>query len=129
MSLSSMMKSIVVPRILDQPTLEKAENFFRDLGFTIGEGWSDDHSKGLAFLAPQGCIELVVGEPTVNADLICEVHSVSAAFAVAEQHGVAVAKPEATHWGAEMFVASINGAFRVAFYSINGKGEKPGGFR
>src|SRR6185437_9228215 len=121
-----MVKSVVVPRILDQRTLQKAESFFRELGFTVGEGWSDDRSTGLAFLAPQGCIEMVVGQPTVNADLICEVHSVSAAFAVAQQHGVTVAKPEATHWGAEMFVAKINGAFSVAFFSINCKGEKPG---
>jgi len=124
-----MVKSVVVPRILDQRTLEKAKSFFRELGFTVGEGWSDDRSTGLPFLAPQGCIELVVGQPTVNADLICEVYSVSTAFAVAQQHGVAVAGPEATHWGAEMFVAEIAGAFRVAFFSVNSKREKPGACR
>lgn len=118
-----------MPRIVDQCTLDKAKSFLRELGFTVGEGWSDDRSTGLPFLVPQGCIELVVGQPTVNADLICEVDSISAAFAVAQQHGVGMAQPEATHWGAEMFVAEIDGAFRVAFFSINNTGEKPGARR
>jgi hypothetical protein len=112
-----MIKSVVVPRIVNQETFERLQPVLRELGFRDGDGWEDQRSSGAPLVASSGCIELVVGQPTADADLICEVSDVDAAFELLRHRGFASATPERTHWGSRMFVADVPGVFRIAFFS------------
>jgi len=61
----------------------------------IWEKFDHHRAQGRIFRKPKtGCIELAVGQPTVNADLVCEVHNVFTAFAIDGQDGVTMGELE-----------------------------------
>ena len=112
-----MVKSVVVPRIVAQEEeLDRLKALFAELGFSSGESWKDQKSRGLPMLAPLGALEFYHGQPPAPADVIVEVEDVERAVNTVQRHGMRiVAETQRTHWGADLFVALIGGC-HIAFF-------------
>lgn len=112
-----MVKSVVVPRIVArEEELDRLKALFAELGFSSGESWSDQRSRGLPMLAPVGALEFYHGQPPAPADVIVEVDDVGRAIETVQRHGMRiVAETQRTHWGADLFVALIGGC-HIAFF-------------
>jgi len=110
-------KSVVVPRIVArEEELDRLKALFAELGFSSGESWSDQRSRGLPMLAPVGALEFYHGQPPAPADVIVEVDDVGRAIETVQRHGMRiVAETQRTHWGADLFVALIGGC-HIAFF-------------
>jgi len=110
-------KSVVVPRIVAREAeLDQLQSLFKELGFSPGESWNDDRSRGLPMLAPMGALEFYHGQPPAPADVIVEVADVIQTIEIVQRHGMRiVAEPARTHWGADLFVALIGGC-HIAFF-------------
>src|SRR5580658_423049 len=63
---------------------DRLGSFFSALGFARGAGWDETASRGAAFLAPLGNLEIVDGEFPSKADLFVEVTSLDAIHQVAQ---------------------------------------------
>ncbi len=113
-----MVKSVVVPRIVaHEEELDRLKELFAELGFSSGESWKDQRSRGLPMLAPTGALEFYHGQPPAPADVIVEVEDVGRAIETVQRHGMRiVAKTQRTHWGADLFVALIGGC-HIAFFT------------
>lgn len=57
---------------------ERLTGFFSALGFTPGKGWQDEISRGAAFLAPLGNLEVIQGELPSEAGVLVEVTQLDA---------------------------------------------------
>ena len=57
---------------------ERLTSFFSALGFTPGKGWQDESSRGAAFLAPMGNLEVIEGELPSTAGILVEVTQLDA---------------------------------------------------
>ena len=119
-----MVKSVVVPRIVArEEELDRLEALFAELGFSPGESWSDQRSRGLPMLAPLGALEFYHGQPPAPADVIVEVEDVARAIETVQRHGMRiVAETQRTHWGADLFVALIGGC-HIAFFTRAAEAE------
>lgn len=119
-----MVKSIVVPRLVArEEELDRLKALFAELGFSSGESWCDQRSRGLPMLAPTGALEFYHGQPPAPADVIVEVEDVVSAMDTVRRHGMrVVAETQRTHWGADLFVALIGGC-HVAFFKWAEKAE------
>ena len=51
---------------------ERLTGFFSALGFTPGKGWEEERSRGAAYLAPLGNVEIIEGEMPSAADVFIE---------------------------------------------------------
>jgi 6,7-dimethyl-8-ribityllumazine synthase len=51
---------------------ERLTGFFRALGFAPGKGWEEERSRGAAYLAPLGNLEIIEGEMPSAADVFIE---------------------------------------------------------
>ncbi len=113
-----MVKSVVVPRIVArEEELDRLKALFAELGFSSGESWCDQRSRGLPMLAPMGALEFYHGQPPAPADVIVEVEDVGRAIETVQRHGMrVVAETHRTHWGADLFVALVCGC-HIAFFN------------
>jgi len=57
---------------------ERLTGFFSALGFTPGKGWQEEASRGAAFLAPLGNLEVIEGELPSEAGIFVEVTQLDA---------------------------------------------------
>ena len=57
---------------------ERLTGFFSALGFTPGKGWQEESSRGAAFLAPLGNLEVIEGELPSEASVFVEVTQLDA---------------------------------------------------
>jgi 6,7-dimethyl-8-ribityllumazine synthase len=113
---------------------ERLRGFLSALGLEPGKGWEQEGSRGAAFLAPLGNLELVQGEMPATAQVLIEVTSVSAAHQAAEswlraQGGDAAVSrlsPIAeTTWKSELFTVEPEPGFALGFWAwtdpVNGR--------
>jgi 6,7-dimethyl-8-ribityllumazine synthase len=86
---------------------DRLGGFFAALGFARGAGWSEASSRGAAFLAPLGNLELVDGDFPSATDVLVEVTSLDAVHqaagiwlrdAGADESGVRLSPITETHW-------------------------------
>ena len=105
---------------------DRLSSFFSALGFAHGKGWTDDVSRGAAFLAPLGNLEFVDGQFPATADVLVEVTALDAAHQAAEawlraQDGdAAAARLSAitdTSWKSRMFTVEPEPGFAFGFWA------------
>ncbi len=105
---------------------ERLASFFSALGFASGKGWTEDNSRGAAFLAPLGNLEFVNGQFPSTADVLVEVtaldavHQAAASWLRTEGGEVAVARLStiaATHWKSRLFTVEPEPGFSFSFWA------------
>jgi len=105
---------------------ERLASFFSALGFTSGKGWTEEASRGAAFLAPLGNLEFVDGQFPPTADVLVEVTALDAVYQAAQswlraQGGEeAVARLSAvteTHWKSNLFTVEPEPGFSFSFWA------------
>jgi 6,7-dimethyl-8-ribityllumazine synthase len=105
---------------------ERLSSFFSALGFTPGKGWSEDGSRGAAFLAPLGNMEFVDGKFPSTADVLVEVTALDAVHQAAENWlraecgDAAVARlgpATETHWKSRIFTVEPEPGFKFSFWA------------
>ena len=105
---------------------ERLAGFFLALGFTPGKGWEEEKSRGAAFLAPLGNLEIVDGQFPSVADVMVEVTSLDAVYQATEswlraQGGdaaLARLKPiTETHWKSRIFTVEPEPSFPFSFWA------------
>jgi 6,7-dimethyl-8-ribityllumazine synthase len=105
---------------------DRLASFFSALGFAPGNGWDEDNSHGVAFLAPLGNLEFVDGQFPSTADVLVEVtsldavHQAAAAWLRAEGGEEAVARLSAiteTHWKSRLFTVEPEPGFAFSFWA------------
>jgi 6,7-dimethyl-8-ribityllumazine synthase len=110
----------------DAAAFERLSGFFRALGFGPGKGWEERGSRGAAFLAPLGNLELVLGERSSTAEILVEVASLDAAHQAAEswlraQGGdAAVSRLSPIHetdWRSRLFTVEPELGFALSFWA------------
>src|SRR5580698_6594433 len=90
---------------------ERLASFFSALGFTPGNGWNEEASRGVSFLAPLGNLEIVQGPMPSAADVMVEVTQIDAVREAAlgwlrgqgEEASGRVAAIADTDWKSRMF--------------------------
>src|SRR5580693_908313 len=95
---------------------DRLASFLAALGFASGAGWRGEGSRGSAFLAPLGNLEIVEGEFPSTADVLVEVTALDAVHQAAgnwlRTHGKLGGGDEAetrlspitdTHWKSRIF--------------------------
>jgi len=106
---------------------ERLGRFFSALGFEHGAGWNEDASRGAAFLAPSGSLEVVDGEFPSTASVLVEVtaldavHQAAASWLGGEfEGGGAEARLSAvteTHWKSRIFTVEPVAGLKVSFWA------------
>ena len=105
---------------------ERLSSFLAALGFARGAVWNEAASRGAAFLAPLGNLELVDGEFPSTAEVLVEVtaldavHQAAASWLRAEGGEAAAARLEAiteTHWKSRIFTVEPETGFKVSFWA------------
>jgi 6,7-dimethyl-8-ribityllumazine synthase len=119
---------------------DRLASFLAALGFASGTGWSESTShpsdkdlspgtstsRGAAFLAPLGNLEIVDGEPPSTADVFVEVtaldavHQAAATWLRAEGGVEAEARLSAitdTHWKSRIFTVEPEPGFAFSFWA------------
>jgi 6,7-dimethyl-8-ribityllumazine synthase len=105
---------------------DRLASFFAALGFGRGAGWNEESSRGAAFLAPLGNLELVDGEFPSTADVLVEVTALDAVYQAAESwlrgafgdDGAGCLSPiSETHWRSRIFTAEPEAGFRISFWA------------
>ncbi len=99
---------------------ERLASMFGALGFSPGNGWEEEESRGASFLAPLGNLEIVAGAMPSTADVMVEVTQLDAVreslIAWFRGHGEEpagkVGEIKETHWKSRMMtVESVSGQF------------------
>jgi 6,7-dimethyl-8-ribityllumazine synthase len=105
---------------------ERLASFFSALGFASGKGWTEEQSRGAAFLAPLGNLEFVDGQFPSTADVLVEVtaldavHQAAASWLRAQDGEEAVARLSAiaeTHWKSRLFTIEPEPGFVFSFWA------------
>ena len=105
---------------------DRLSSFFSALGFTPGNGWNEENSRGAAFLAPLGNLEFVDGQFPSTADVLVEVtsldsvHQAAAAWLRAQEGEQAIARLSAiaeTHWKSRIFTVEPEPGFAFSFWA------------
>src|SRR5580698_6217878 len=110
-----MIKGITsVAAIASDEGFDRLSSLFRALGFADGKGWSDGSSRGAAFLAPVGNLELVTGRAPATPGLLVEVTQLDAVYAAvqgwitAENNSAAkLTEVAPTHWNSRLFTVDL----------------------
>ena len=107
-----------------QAAYDRLSSFFSALGFAPGKGWTEENSRGAAFLAPLGNLEFVDGQFPSTADVLVEVtaldavHQAASAWLLAQGGEQAVARLSAiteTHWKSRLFSVEPEPGFAFSF--------------
>jgi 6,7-dimethyl-8-ribityllumazine synthase len=101
---------------------DRLSRFFAAMGFAAGAGWDRPSSRGAAFLAPLGNLELVDGEFPTTADLLVEVTSLDAVYQAAQSWlgtaaGGRLSAIAETTWKSHMFTAEPELGFPITFWA------------
>ena len=105
---------------------DRLASFFSALGFASGAGWKEEKSRGAAFLAPLGNLEIVDGQFPSVADVIVEVTNLDAVYQAAEswlraQGGeaavVRLSPITETHWKSRIFTVEPEPGFPFSFWA------------
>jgi 6,7-dimethyl-8-ribityllumazine synthase len=105
---------------------DRLASFFSALGFASGAGWSEETSRGAAFLAPLGNLEFVDGEFPPTADVLVEVTALDAAHQAAQRWlralggDAAVARLSPithTQWKSRIFTIEPEPGFAFSFWA------------
>lgn len=105
---------------------DRLSSFFSALGFAPGAGWNDEVSRGAAFLAPLGNLELVDGKFPSVADVLVEVTALDAVHQAAEtwlkaQDGAEAASRLSditeTNWKSRIFTVEPEPGFAFSFWA------------
>jgi 6,7-dimethyl-8-ribityllumazine synthase len=100
-------------------------SFLGALGFARGAGWKEENSRGAAFLAPLGNLEIVDGEFPTTADLLVEVTALDAVQQAAvnwlrsedgDQNAGRMSPVTETHWKSRMFTVEPVTGFAISFW-------------
>src|SRR5208337_2009772 len=106
---------------------DRLASFFSALGFAPGAGCKDEKSRGAAFLAPLGNLEIVDGQFPSVADVMVEVTELEAVYQAAEswlraqggEAAVARLKPiTETHWKSRIFTVEPEPGFPFSFWAF-----------
>jgi 6,7-dimethyl-8-ribityllumazine synthase len=106
---------------------DRLASFFSALGFAPGAGWKEEKSRGAAFLAPLGNLEIVDGQFPSVADVMVEVTALDAVYQAAEswlraqggEAAVARLKPiTETHWKSRIFTVEPEPGFPFSFWAF-----------
>jgi 6,7-dimethyl-8-ribityllumazine synthase len=109
-----------------QAAYDRLSSFFSALGFAPGKGWTEENSRGAAFLAPLGNLEFVDGQFPSTADVLVEVtaldavHQAASAWLLAQGGEEAVARLSAiteTHWKSRIFTVEPEPGFAFSFWA------------
>jgi 6,7-dimethyl-8-ribityllumazine synthase len=105
---------------------DRLASFFAAMGFAPGKGWKDAESRGAAFLAPLGNLEIFEGRFPAATDVMVEVTSLDAAHQAAaawlrEQGGDEAAARlgaiEETEWKSRMFTVDPEPGIAFSFWA------------
>jgi 6,7-dimethyl-8-ribityllumazine synthase len=104
---------------------DRLASFFSALGFAPGRGWSAEGSRGAAFLAPIGNIEIVDGAMPGTSDICVEVtaldavHQAAAAWFRGEglDGSGRLSEITDTHWKSRMFTAEPEPGHPYTFWA------------
>jgi 6,7-dimethyl-8-ribityllumazine synthase len=119
-----MIKGITFLRPAGNATeFERLTSFFSALGFTPGKNWQDDSSRGAAFLAPLGNLEVTEGEPPATASVFVEVtqldavrEAVLAWFRTAGEDPAGLSPVTETHWKTRLFTVEPVAGHAFSFW-------------
>jgi 6,7-dimethyl-8-ribityllumazine synthase len=112
--------------VADTAAFERLSSFLGALGFAAGKGWEEQNSRGGAFLAPLGNLELVLGKKPSNAEVFIEVTSLDAAHQAAgnwlRAHGGDAARSRLapiaeTDWKSRLFTVEPEPGFPLSFWA------------
>ena len=105
---------------------DRLSSFFAALGFAPGSGWNEASSRGAAFLAPLGNLEIVDGEFPSTADVLVEVTALDAVHQAARNWLAAEGKDETaaclspitqTRWKSRIFTVEPEAGFPFTFWA------------
>jgi 6,7-dimethyl-8-ribityllumazine synthase len=105
---------------------DRLGSFFSALGFASGAGWNEGSSRGAAFLAPLGNLEIVDAEFHSTADVLVEVTALDAVHQAAQAWVRADGGEEAearlsliseTHWKSRIFTVEPEPGFAFSFWA------------
>jgi len=105
---------------------DRLTRFFSALGFASGKGWLEADSRGAAFLAPLGNLEIVDGKFPSVADVLVEVTGLDAVHQAAEswlkaeggEGAVARLTPVTeTDWKSRIFTVEPEPGFPISFWA------------
>ncbi len=105
---------------------ERLASFFSALGFASGAGWSEEASRGAAFLAPLGNLEFVDGEFPSTANVLVEVTALDAVHQAAqgwlraqgcEAAALRLTSITETHWKSRIFTVEPELGFAFSFWA------------
>ena len=109
---------------------DRLASFFSAMGFAHGKGWKDEESRGAAFLAPLGNLEIIEGAFPAATDVMVEVTSVDAAHQTAaawlraqggEDALTRLGAIEETGWKARLFTVEPEPGFAFSFWAWTGQ--------
>jgi 6,7-dimethyl-8-ribityllumazine synthase len=104
----------------------RLSSFFAALGFAQGAGWNEETSRGAAFLAPLGNVELVDGELPSATDLMVEVTALDAVHQAAgnwlrsqgeDGTETRLSPITETHWKSSIFSVEPAPGFALSFWA------------
>jgi len=121
-----MIKGITLVRAAHSPAAyERLAHFFAALGFEAGKGWKEENSRGAAFLAPLGNLEIVDGQRSTTADILIEVVGLDAVYSVAEKWLGAettdkqrISAINETDWNSRLFCIEPVEGFNLGFWEF-----------
>ena len=105
---------------------DRLVSFLAALGFLPGAGWTEDNSRGAAFLAPLGNLEIVEGALPSTADVLIEVTALDAVYQAAEswlraergeQASLGLSPVTETGWKSRMFTVEPVAGFQLSFWA------------
>jgi 6,7-dimethyl-8-ribityllumazine synthase len=105
---------------------DRLASFFAALGLAAGAGWNEENSRGAAFLAPLGNLEIVDGEFPSTADVLVEVTALDAVYQTVQSWLRAEGGDEAearlspitdTRWKSRMFTVEPQPGFAFSFWA------------
>lgn len=105
---------------------DRLAGFFAAMGFAPGKGWKDAESRGAAFLAPLGNLEIVEGAFPAATDVMVEVTSLDATHQAAaawlraqggEEAAARLGTIEETEWKSRMFTVEPEPGYVFSFWA------------
>jgi 6,7-dimethyl-8-ribityllumazine synthase len=122
-----MIKAItLVTQVASHAALSELSGLLESLGFEAGKGWDDGIGRGVAFLAPQGNLELVAGRAPAVPPILIEVTHLDQVHAAVERWLLAQARSEEirelvtevapTHWKSRLFTVTLDAGLKVGFW-------------
>ncbi len=105
---------------------DRLTSLFSALGFEQGKGWQDSEGRGVAFLAPVGNLEFVIGRPPAFPPILIEVTQLDHIHALVEKWLLAdhrteeittlLSPVESTHWNSRLFTVHLSAELKLGFW-------------